>query len=50
VAALQARSEDSTVPEVDRSKAQAAASALRDLGLAVTGEVIAAWLKHLGVG
>lgn len=50
VDALLARSEDATVPEPERGKARAAASALRDLGVSVTGEVIAAWLKHLGVG
>ena len=50
VAALQARSNDPTVAETERSKARAAAGALKDLGLSVTGEVIAAWLKHLGVG
>ena len=46
--ALLARSED--LPEPERRKARAAAAALRDLGVSVTGEVIAAWLKHLGVG
>jgi hypothetical protein len=47
---LLARSEDPQVPEPDRGKARAAAAALRDLGVSVTGEIIAAWLKHLGVG
>jgi DNA-binding PadR family transcriptional regulator len=50
VTALRERSEDVTVAEPERTKARAAASALSELGLSVTGEVIAAWLKHLGVG
>jgi len=47
---LLARSEDLSVPEPERGKARAAAGALRDLGVSVTGEIIAGWLRHLGVG
>ena len=49
-ALLDARSEDPDVPEPERGKARAAASALKDLGINVTAEVIAAWLRRLGVG
>ena len=48
---LEARSEDPEVPEPERSKARAAASAIKELGVNVTGQVLAAWLKHVtGVG
>ena len=47
---LQDRSEDSGVPEPERRKAMVALAALRDLGVQVTGEVVTAWLRHLGVG
>lgn len=50
VEALAARSEDPDVPEPERGKARAAAGALRDLGVSVTGQVLVAWLKSLGVG
>lgn len=47
---LLARSEDPALPEPERGKARAAASALKDLGINVTGQIIGAWLKHIGVG
>jgi hypothetical protein len=50
VSVLQTRGEDGDLPETERSKARAAAGAVRDLGVSVTAEVIAAWLKGIGVG
>jgi hypothetical protein len=50
LAVLDQRSADPTTPAPEQGKARAAASALRELGVSVTGEVIAAWLKHVGVG
>jgi hypothetical protein len=48
VASLEARGEDQTVAPEERSKARAAAGAIKDLGLSVTGGLILGWLKHLG--
>lgn len=50
VSALQARGDDADVPEAERGRARAAASALRDLSVDVTAQVFAAWLKQMGVG
>lgn len=49
VSVLLARADDVDVPETERSKARAAAGALKDLGVGVTGQVIFAWLKQIGV-
>lgn len=46
---LEARSEDADVPEPERRKATAALGALRELGVQVTGEIVTAWLRRLGV-
>jgi DNA-binding PadR family transcriptional regulator len=43
-----ARSEDPEVPEQERGKARAAAGALKDLGVNVTGQVVVAWLRQIG--
>jgi hypothetical protein len=47
---LEARSQDTDVPEPERRKAKAALGALRELGVQVTGEIVTTWLRHLGVG
>ena len=49
VASLEARGEDQTLAPEERSKARAAAGAIKDLGLSVTGGLILWWLKHMGV-
>jgi hypothetical protein len=49
VASLEARAEDQTLAAEERSKARAAAGAIKDLGLSVTGGLILGWVKHLGV-
>jgi hypothetical protein len=50
VAVLQARAEDPALPDTERSKARAAADAVKDLGVQVTATVISGWLKSVGVG
>jgi len=46
---LLARSVDPAVPEPERGKARVAATAVKDLGVSVAGQVIFAWLKQAGV-
>jgi hypothetical protein len=46
---LEARADDPSLPEPDRARSRAALVALRDLGVQVTAEVVAAWFKHLGL-
>lgn len=46
---LQARSEDTTLSDPERSKARAVLGALQDLGTQVTGEIFATWLRTHGI-
>jgi hypothetical protein len=48
--AFEERANDQDSPEAERDKASRAATALRDVGVEVTGNVIASWLRALGIG
>ena len=48
--AFEEKANDQDAPKSDRDKAKSAARALRDVGVEVTGNVIASWLRALGVG
>lgn len=51
LALLEARADDPDVPEVERSKARGALTALRDLGTATAATVLGAWLeRQAGLG
>jgi hypothetical protein len=49
IRAFEAHARDPDVPEPERDKARAVASAGRDLGIDVAGSVIASWLRTIGV-
>jgi hypothetical protein len=50
IQAFEAYAEDPDVPEARRGKAAEAARAARDLGVEVAGNVVASWLRSIGVG
>ncbi len=51
IAALESRAEDPQLPDAEKGKARAAATAVKDLGVNVGAQVLSAWLRHLaGLG
>jgi hypothetical protein len=50
IRAFEEHSKDPDVPETERRKTDAIASAGRDLGVDVVGNVIASWLRSIGIG
>ncbi len=49
IATLDARADDESTDEDERSKLRALASTLRDLGVSVSGPLLVAWFKSIGV-
>lgn len=50
IRAFEAHAQNPDAPSQDRQKAGQAASAARDLGVEVTGSIVASWLRGIGIG